>query len=385
MAKQQQRRINREIREKLISAANGRCSICGLETPFLELDAIVPLSAGRTLDETNLRVVCAECHRQMDMVPSEIQFLQFLCDLLEASPQFIDVRREPSIRSGNLRPDITATEILPNGRKRKILIETKSSSVLTANQTANLIHQLRMYSDELPDYEPILAFPGKAPLEITKELQNQRVEFWDLDEIGSLFQEQIQEARSGYYSLLFRRALRRKRPETELIDDLKTCPTGIPGWSRYQKLIGRILEVLFCPPLDQPFSESTDHTKANRRDFVFPNYASEGFWYALRQRYGADYITVDAKNGKNGVTKSNVLQVANYLKPHGVGLFGLIVGRKGPDKAALVTLREQWLMHSKLIVVLHDKDIENMLLQQLAQGDPARVVSNKIQKFRLEF
>lgn len=250
------------------------------------------------MDETNLEVVCPNCHRQMDMVPTEIQFLQFLCDLLEASPQFKDVTREPSIRAGRLRPDITATEILPDGRKRKILIEIKSASVLTASQTANALHQLRMYSDALPDHESILAFPGKAPLETTKKLQDQGVEFWDLDEIGSLFQKQIQGARKGYYSLLFRRALRRKRPETELIDDLKTCPTGIPGWSRYQKLIGRILEVLFCPPLDQPFSESADHTKANRRDFVFPNYASEGFWYALRQRYGADYIIVDAKTEK---------------------------------------------------------------------------------------
>jgi hypothetical protein len=102
----------------------------------------------------------------------------------------------------------------------------------------------------------------------------------------------------------------------------------------------------------------------------------------LRTRYLADYIVVDAKNGKD-VTKAHVLQIANYLKAHGVGLFGMILCRHGCDKGAVVTLREQWIVSNKLIIVLNDSDVESMLLAKSAQGDPASVLSDHIQQFRL--
>lgn len=75
----------------------------------------------------------------------------------------------------------------------------------------------------------------------------ENVEVWDLDRLGELFAEEIEGAEDSYYGLIFRQALKRLRPERKLIQELKDCPVGLPGWSQYQKLIGRILETLFCP------------------------------------------------------------------------------------------------------------------------------------------
>jgi hypothetical protein len=319
----------------------------------------------------------------MDLEPSEVQFVAFLTGLMEASNRFRAIKREPIIGEARLIADISATEMLPDGSQRQVVVECKSFSVLSGFRIAEVVRRLGRYREVLPDMQVVLAFPGKAAPEIVEQLSNEAIEIWDLDRIGALFPEQIQQAEDGYYGPLFGRALARQRPETRLIQDLKKCPTGLSGWSNYQKLIGRALEMLFCPPLSRAFSEYEDFEKVNRRDFIFPNYASEGFWLALRQRYGADYIIVDAKNGKGKVSKAHVLQIANYLKPHGVGLFAIIIGRQGPDRAAQITIREQWLMHSKLIVVLADSDVEAMLLARLAEGDPSSVISDKIQQFRL--
>src|ERR1035437_9262422 len=86
---------------------------------------------------------------------------------------------------------------------------------------------------------------------------------------------------------------------------------GRIGWDDYQKACGEILEYLFYPPLKTPIPESSNVPRINRRDFVVPNYAPDGFWHFMRLHYRADYIVVDAKNHCGEPNKSHVLQLEN--------------------------------------------------------------------------
>lgn len=113
--------------------------------------------------------------------------------------------------------------------------------------------------------------------------------------------------------LLCRLALRR---------ELQACVAGNTQWPIYQKLVGRILEHLFCPPLNVPLSESPDESGVNRRDFILANFAEQGYWSHIRSRYAADYVVIDAKDYAGKVKKRAVLQMANYLRHYGAGLFG---------------------------------------------------------------
>ena len=56
-----------------------------------------------------------------------------------------------------------------------------------------------------------------------------------------------------------------------------------------------------------------------------------------------------------------MLQIANYLSPHGAGLFGMIIARDGTSRGAQWTIREQWVLRSKLVLVVTDDDIRQML------------------------
>jgi hypothetical protein len=114
-----------------------------------------------------------------------------------------------------------------------------------------------------------------------------------------------------------------------------------------------------------------------------PNYANDGFWAFLRGRYGADHVVVDAKNYTDEVKKNEVLQLANYLSLRGPGHFGIIVTRKGGDNSALVTRREQWIMYGKLILVLNDDDIKQMLESKDASDEADLLIRQKIEDFRL--
>jgi len=169
----------------------------------------------------------------------------------------------------------------------------------------------------------------------------------------------------------------------ELARTLRQISPGKPGWAGYQRTVRDILAAVWCPPLEQPLSEHPNATGVNRRDIIFPNYAGEGVWKFLRDHYEAHYIVVDAKNYVKGVKKDEVLQIANYLGNHGAGLFGVIVCRNGPSVSAEITRREQWIIHRKLIVFLVDDDLDQMMSFAIDGTDPAIVVRQKIEDFRL--
>jgi hypothetical protein len=113
------------------------------------------------------------------------------------------------------------------------------------------------------------------------------------------------------------------------------------------------------------------------------NYADDGYWHFMRTHYQADFVVIDAKNYKGKVKKSEVLQLANYLSARGTGLFGMITTRKGADTGATWTIREQWVLYSKLIVVLNDEDLDQMLTARDAGAEPWAVIRQKIEDFRL--
>jgi hypothetical protein len=383
MKNNRQSRIGEQIKRQLLIGAHGICAMCGSRSQFLEICHKVPLSSGGTNDPDNLLVLCPDCHRLFDSGPTELHFVQFISDLIRRNPDYSDVNLEAAIgRTQRYRADIVAHRRNGQG-KETVIVECKSFSVLAEAQLQAVIGRLEEYSNSVDDAHLVLAFPGRASDSARHKLTNSNIELWDIDRIADLFSEQIISSEDAYYRSVFLRAKPRTSLDERYIREIKSCPAGHENWMEYQKLIGRVLEYLFCPPLTSALEQHSDASRTNRRDFIFPNYASDGFWLYIRSRYGADYIVVDAKNGKGKTKKSHILQIANYLKPHGVGLFGMILCRNGTDAGARTTLREQWLFHNKLIIVINDSDLEAMLLAKTAGGDPTSVLGDRIQQFRL--
>jgi len=171
----------------------------------------------------------------------------------------------------------------------------------------------------------------------------------------------------------------------ELLRGLTDVLPGRAHWPQYQRLVGNMLEYLFCPPLSIPLPELSNQTKTNRRDFILPNYDTAGYWSFLRAHYDAHFVVADAKNLGRGVKKGEILQIANYLSVHGVGLFGIVAARQGCANSGEITQREQWVIHKKLIIVLDDSDFRQMLAMHASGGDPSGLIRQKIEDFRLSF
>jgi hypothetical protein len=383
------RRASIGLRQRLLEKHNYSCSLCGVtneEVP-LEMAHLLPLYRGGDASEENFTLLCPNCHRVLDSPPREIEFLDFLSGLMSDHPDFEEVRKEVLL-GGEMRfqGDLLVKR-KEKGKQQTLLIECKTSRIFNSTAVKNVIAQLNNYRSLYGNCQMVLAIAGTVRDQDLLVLQEQNIEVWDLEYIGRTFIEQIGTSPISYYkALLLARLARTSKPSRELnfINSIKECQPGKKDCYVYQSLIGDILEHLFSPPLVKPIPELSDKVLANRRDFILPNYAEKGFWAFMREKYLADYIVVDAKNYTGKVKKNEVLQIANYLKPHGAGLFGMIICRKGGDSAGCEhTLREQWLVHRKLILVLDDEDVEKMLIAKSDGNTPEDLISQKIEQFRL--
>lgn len=383
------RQVNMALRRRLLEKYGHTCPVCGISNEMvdLELAHIVPVHLGGDSSETNLMLLCPNCHHEVDRQPREVEFVNFLAELLRRHPSYREVRQEALLgRETRFRADILVQRQNRNIQET-LLIECKTHLALYSNKIRDIIAQLKKYHTLSGESLMVLAVPGTLREQDLSALRQESIEVWDLQYLAEEFSAQIKDASVGYYKALLLAKFSSPAYASQakkLIDRLSACRPGPADWLVYQSLIGDILEYLFMPPLSKPISELSDEAKANRRDFIMPNYADKGFWSFVREQYAADYIVVDAKNYTRKIKKEEVLQIANYLKAHGAGLFGMIISRDGGDIFGCKhTIREQWMIHKKLIIVLNDEDIVFMITAKSEGRSPEEFIGQKIQRFRL--
>ncbi|TLW92090.1 hypothetical protein FFT09_14505 [Saccharomonospora piscinae] len=273
-----------------------------------------------------------------------------------------------------------------NGRTAVVDVKTVTPGTRSRlHQLADQLHFISYKAQELQGNkvppERILVIPGVLSLANREFLLSQEIRVIDGNDIRN--------AGVNLQPEPYKEEFSKRESEYEVAQSLQRRLSGIePGkstWSEYQSTCKDILEFLLCPPLKAPIAESANKSGVNRRDIIFPNYATGGFWAYMRSFYEAHYIVVDAKNYAGQIKKQDILQLANYLSPHGSGLFGMIVTQGAKSDSAEVTIREQWYMHKKMIIILDNDDLGQMLTMKAALEDPSTQIRQKIEDFRLAF
>ncbi|HNR69619.1 MAG TPA: HNH endonuclease [bacterium] len=380
-------RNKKNIKKELISQYGAECAICGEIDVPLELHNLIPHTFNDYPPSENFLLVCSNCHKYLDLNrPKEIEFVEYLASLIQKNPNYKNVFTKMKIIGKQpFQVDISAELILEDNEFALILIECKNYTAITKNRLHQAIKQIDYYRQTFDAGNYVLALPARLSQSDKSLVSESKIVAWDIDFISENFEEEIKKTPHPYFQNLFKSIKRQSdsTPEFRLLSHLKTINAGKKEWPKYQKIIGIILERLFCPPLSTPINESKDEQGINRRDFILPNYTETGFWSFLRNQYRAEYIVVDAKNYKGKIKKDQALQVANYLKQSGAGLVGIIICRNGADTNCLQVIREQWISQKKLIIVLDDNDIESMLLAASSGGIPTEVIKQKIEEFRL--
>lgn len=276
--------------------------------------------------------------------------------------------------------------VFPTDGSTPELIEVRNITPQTSSRLADAVSQIKYLGSRFteknnrPAQLTVFA-PGILAPDRLEHLQSSGVYFknteWLLSEARRVGVE------SEIQNILDPKPLESRSEGADLAQRISKLRTGQPTWSEYQNLCADVFDFLFSPPLKKGIRESSNVDGVNRRDIIMPNYSIDGFWAYLRDKYWADYIVIDAKNYTNPVSKTQALQLANYLSTHGPGRFGILTTRKGANRSSKITCREQWILHNKLILVLDDDDLIQMLTSKDAGGDPAELIQQKIEDFRL--
>lgn len=313
----------------------------------------------------------------------EVELVIYMADLIKQNDKFRNLQVEVPLENTRHRADLILERKKGNAWE-KILIEIKVITTLTELRLREVIEQLKVYQKYAKAHKLAFLFPGILSDNDNAMFQSQGIEVWDINYIAQTFAKEIEKTLHPLFQALFT-ATKYVPAHDKLITELTSINAGRKNndWSKYQKHIEKILDYLFGSALSSPITENSDYFKINRRDFILRNYAEAGFWAHIRNRYFADFIVLDAKNYTKKVTKKEVLQMANYLKVHGAGLFGIIVSRNGGDTGCYYTCREMWAMDKKLIIVLNDEDVIKMIIAKAASDDPEEIIRQKIEQFRL--
>jgi len=301
-----------------------------------------------------------------------------LLNMIRKHKEFSNINHEVLDKAGYLMADI-----MTDYHGETLFIECKGATTFSLGRFEELLKKLEKIQGDSKN-KRVLAFPGELTSLQQAKINNYNwLIVWDLNIIAAVFSQQIKDIQSIELRELLLSAKSSDTIEDKLLKELKTCNMGKSSWSTYQKICTNLFEHLFSPKLGKPFIEHSDSLKANRRDIIMANYCDSGFWGFMVSRYKADFIVVDAKNYSSRIDKTSVLQMANYLKEYGPGLFGIISSRTIPKESAVHTQREVWMAQSKLIIFINDLDYEQMLLLKKNGNDPEEVIKQKIEDFRL--
>lgn len=306
---------------------------------------------------------------------------RFVADVIRGLERFREVQLNSVVNGMEI--DIVAKEKDTSATNPVIWVfEVKASIVVGTDVVRHLAATRVMVDSRFKNAHLVLVVAGQltsSALSATKQIG---IETWDCQKLLSLAPKEVLERYFGQAPDKTLTSEEDAKGES-LLKSLDSTEAGKKSWSAYQKLSSDIVEYLFCPPLESPRYEVPDVTANDRRDMILENGALDGFWAQIRQTYKAEYVVVDAKNYSAPIKKGPVIDVAHYLKPYGCGLFGILLCRKGPSSSALHAIRGLWIGSQKLIVVLADKDVAEMIKLKRTGGKPEELLRRIIADFRM--
>jgi hypothetical protein len=167
-----------------------------------------------------------------------------------------------------------------------------------------------------------------------------------------------------------------------LREKLSKVLPGTAHASTYQCLVLEILHFLFHTELIEGKMEVKTYEGTERRDIIFTNDANQPFWTYVRNEHAAFLLMFETKNTRK-LAPAHLNQTNTYLGDR-LGRLGFIVTR---NPATPAQQRKAFLIYNdsnprKIILMLSDNDLRDMLNMKCHGQDPTRFVQNLYRQFR---
>jgi len=156
---------------------------------------------------------------------------------------------------------------------------------------------------------------------------------------------------------------------------LEDIRPGAEDAKAYEQCVFEILCRFFAGQLSHPQRESRTVDGTERRDIIFLNTSSHGFWQMVGRQYAATHIVFECKNTES-LKLDHVNQLVGYLGQP-LGNFGVIVSRLPPGKNLQRKAITAFNRNEKVVLFLGDKDLVEMAQLEAQREDPTQVIERK--------
>lgn len=173
-------------------------------------------------------------------------------------------------------------------------------------------------------------------------------------------------------------------PHEQLISSLSDLPAGKAHWKRYETLMIEILKFLFEDDLKGWYTQYGSENKLNRYDCVCGIKKTTEFWSLLIEQLKSNYLLIEFKNYSDEISQGEVLTTEKYLFENAFRKVALIFCRKGANHSAMEMCMGAMRESGRLILVLNDQDVVEMILSKENGSDPSDYLHQKVDDFLMK-
>lgn len=169
----------------------------------------------------------------------------------------------------------------------------------------------------------------------------------------------------------------------ELCHTLKAVTRGKRGWADYERVCVDVLHYLFSRDLHGWHKQKRTDDGLNRFDFICRVRPTTEFWKFLIDHVGSRYVLFEFKNYAENIKQGQILTTEKYLLERGLRRAAIILTRYGASAEALKMMQGAMREHGKLMLVVNDECVCDMLHRKDRGEDPTDCLFELADEFLL--
>ncbi|WP_164707455.1 hypothetical protein [Metapseudomonas otitidis] len=307
---------------------------------------------------TELDFIASQNHRELGVDAKYYRTSQVYTDLTRAAQDNLASK----LSENNIHAGILITSCYLNKKPKNPIIEIWDRSTLLEKTIAypDLYDSLVSLLEITP--EELTLFSSKVSVDAENEVLSLESSILVRDSYDLEIDEKISES---------------------YIQRLKEIPLGKNGAKDYENLGCAIFKYLFEKDLLGWREQLNTADGLNRYDYVCRIKETNSLWQFLIQNLNSRYIVIEFKNYAQEIGQEQVLTTEKYLLDKALRKFAIISSRKGKSENAQKMAQGAMRESGKLIVILEDDDLVQMLQMKDSGSDPADYLFNLIDDFLL--
>lgn len=165
-----------------------------------------------------------------------------------------------------------------------------------------------------------------------------------------------------------------------LINQLTDMPTGRQHSGDYEKCCIEILRYLFETDLGMWGEQENSNDNLYRFDLIckIKRDTLSEFWETCKTFFQSKYIIFEFKNYSDPITQQQIYTTEKYLYRKALRSIAVIISRKGIDNNGLKASKDALRESGKLMLILDDSDLKEMINIKEKGGVPADYMSDKL-------